>query len=101
MNKDRRKELGKLCDRVAALEEKVSELKSLRDDIVSDLESIRDEEQDAYDNLPESLQEGERGQDMQAAIENMENALSALEDIGLDVEISDVVSTIDDARGQG
>lgn len=38
------------------------------------LETVRDEEQEALDNLPESLQGGERG-------EAMQNALDALEEI--------------------
>lgn len=99
MNKDRRKQLSELCDRVKALEEKINELKELRDGIVTDLESVRDEEQEALDNLPESLQNGERWQDMRSSIDSMESALSSLEDIGLDIEIDDVVTTIDEARG--
>ena len=35
------------------------------------LEEVKDEEQEAYDNLPESLQCGERGEQMQENIDNI------------------------------
>lgn len=40
---------------------------------------MRDEEQDAYDNTPESLQEGERGQKMNDAIDAIEDARQSAE----------------------
>lgn len=42
------------------------------------LEEIKDEEQEAYDNMPESLQESERGQAMYQAVENLESAIDSL-----------------------
>ena len=48
MNKPRRKQL-------MAISERLDELKS-------DLESVRDDEQNAFDQMPESFQSGERGQ---------------------------------------
>ncbi len=39
-----------------------------------------DEEQEAFDNLPESLQETERGEKMSNAIEQMDYAISSIED---------------------
>jgi hypothetical protein len=69
MNNDRRKQL-------AALAADIETAKDL-------LEGVRDEEQDAYDNLPESLQDGERGEVMQQAIEALDQAL---DDLGSVVE---------------
>ena len=51
MNAARRKELNKLIGQL--------------EDIKSQIEELQQEEQDAYDNLPESLQDGERGERMQ------------------------------------
>ena len=45
---------------------------------MQDLETVCGEEQDAYDNLPESLQESDRGETMYNAIDNMESAMSSL-----------------------
>ena len=44
------------------------------------LEEVKDEEQEAYDNLPESLQYGERGEQMQENVDTIEEYLSYLEE---------------------
>lgn len=46
--------------------------------IVSALEGIRDEEQEAYDNMPESFQNGDKGEQSQAAIEALESAIDMI-----------------------
>ena len=46
----------------------------------SDVESIQSVEQDAYDNLPESIQDGERGDRMQEAIDNLDDALNLIDE---------------------
>lgn len=43
------------------------------------LEAIRDEEQEAYDALPESLQESSRGEAMYEAIEAIESFMDEIE----------------------
>lgn len=45
------------------------------------LEELRDEEQEAYDNLPEGIQDSERGENMYNAIDNIESAISSIEEI--------------------
>ena len=66
MNNERRKSINTLID--------------LIDDARSQLETIKDEEQEAYDNLPEGLQQAERGQASEQAISCLEDAISSLED---------------------
>lgn len=44
------------------------------------LEEVKDEEQEAYNNLPESLQYGERGEQMQENVDAIEEYLSYLEE---------------------
>lgn len=66
MNKARRISITKIADSLQALK--------------SDVESIQSEEQDAYDNLPESIQDGERGDRMQEAIGNLEDALNLIDE---------------------
>ena len=77
MNNTRRKRLTDIQDRFR--------------DLMSDLESIRDEEDEAYTNMPESLQLSDKGDDMAEAIDNMDEAISLIEDI---------ISYIDDAKGE-
>ena len=66
MNKARRNQL-------AEIKEKLSELRDMIDTVLA-------EEQEAYDNLPESLQESERGEAMQTAIDAMESAIESCEE---------------------
>jgi len=66
MNKDRRIRLNGMVGQIEQL--------------IADLEAVRDEEQDARDNLPQSIQDGERGEAMLEAIDSMETALGQLED---------------------
>lgn len=44
------------------------------------LEEVKDEEQEAHDNLPESIQYGERGEEMEGYIEMMDESIGYLED---------------------
>ena len=48
-------------------------------DIKDNLESMRDEEM-KYDNMPEGLQESERGEQMQEAIDALDNAVTSLDE---------------------
>lgn len=61
MNKNRRNAISDIYDKLI--------------DIQSDLESIRDEEQEAFDNLPESIQYSERGERMEEYISSLDEAL--------------------------
>lgn len=45
------------------------------------IEEIREEEQDAYDNLPEGIQNSERGEAMSEAAYELESAYDDLENI--------------------
>lgn len=77
MNKIRRKALEAIITRL-------EELETLRSAIREELEEIMDEEQEALDNMPESLQDSERGQQMQEYIDAMSGVLDDLDYI--DVE---------------
>lgn len=44
------------------------------------LESIREEEQEYYDNMPESIQQGEKGDNAQTAIDQLETTISSLDE---------------------
>lgn len=50
------------------------------DEIKSNIETMMEEEQEKLDNMPESLQESERGEAMQEAIDNLESASDSLEE---------------------
>lgn len=67
MNKSRRKQIENIQSRIL--------------DLKDELETVRNEEQEAYDNLPESFQDGEKGEKMNNALENLDYAYSSLEEI--------------------
>ena len=64
MNKDRRSRLDELKEQLTG--------------IMSGIEEIRDEEEAAYENLPESLQESERGEAMQNAVDTLGDIFDTL-----------------------
>lgn len=65
MNKDRR---ALLCEAERLLE-KVCDI----------VERSLDDEQNAYDNLPEGIQDGDRGEKMENAISKLEEAIDLIE----------------------
>lgn len=67
MNKARRSSIQKIIER----------LEEIRDDI----ESVKNEEEEAYENLPESLQESGRGEAMSEAIDALDSAYSSIEEV--------------------
>lgn len=60
MNNVRRKAIQNIMDKL--------------EDLMAEIEAIRDEEQEAYDNLPEGIQMSERGEAMDTAIYNLDDA---------------------------
>ncbi len=108
MNKMRRKQLDELMKQAEAMDELAGALRLAKaafdeaaDDLKNQIEELRDEEQEAYDSMPESLQDGERGQDMQSAIEHMETAMELLDTEGIEIDSwcpDEIVSALDDAK---
>lgn len=104
MNNERRKELAGLSKQLKDLItpevtkaiELLSNLKAGVDVVKEDLERIRDEEQEYIDNMPESLQQGERADAAQNAITEMESALEELDSLIELVEPLENLTTIDD-----
>lgn len=88
MNNGRRKALSKL-------HAMIEEIKGKLEDANSEIETLKDEEQDYYDNMPESLQGGEKGEKAQSAIDALEEVNNSLDDIVGNLD--DVLSKIDEA----
>lgn len=73
MNKERRRRLAKV-------EEAISQMEELREFALEELQDILAEEEEAYENLPDSFKESEKGEEMQMGIETMSDAVQGLED---------------------
>ena len=67
MNKDRRARIQALIDKLY--------------DIQSDIDFIKEEEQEYYDNMPEIIQYGEKGDKAQEAIDNLDYAYSQIDEV--------------------
>ena len=67
MNKERRKRLERLIAQLDIIREEIEEV---RDEIFY----IQEEEQESYDNMPESIQESDKGCTMQENIDELEEA---------------------------
>lgn len=72
MNKQQRKELEKIQDRISELQTEIQNVKC-------DLEEICDEEEEKKDNLPEPFQYGEMGDKMQEGIDQLEYLMDELD----------------------
>lgn len=67
MNKARREALSKVLDKL--------------NEIGLDINQIRDEEQEAFDNMPENLQDSEKGKTMEENVDVLDSAIDDLETI--------------------
>lgn len=57
----------------------IDKFEEIKAEAIDQLSEIRDEEQEAFDNLPEALQDSERGENMQDCIDALESFMSDLE----------------------
>lgn len=85
MNRIRRKSLRTILGQM-------DELSTVLETVKEALQDVLNEEQEAYDNLPEGLQEADRGQQMQEYIEALEGVVDSLGDL----DIEDLYGTIEE-----
>lgn len=112
MNNQRRKEIKAVEKRVDALLaeyqkakgdlEKFVNVKDEYDDAKTDLEMLMDEEQCAYDNMSEGLQESDRGYQMQECIDALSEYVDWLTDVvdRMD-DLEALTNSIDKAKWNG
>lgn len=74
MNRSRRQRIQKAVDAYLA------KLEEIKEDLINVLTEVKDEEEEAYYNMPESLQEGEKGEAMQEAIDALDYAVSGIDE---------------------
>jgi len=86
MNAQRRKSIQQVIDILYKAQDIISEANW-------EIDSIKDEEQEAYDNLPENLQYSEKGEKMEEAIDNLDNA----HENNLEDDIQDIIDYLESA----
>ena len=102
MNKQRRKTLADIATRVDALKGvailSFDELKKIQPMLltaVSEIESVQEDEEEAFDNKPEALQE--QAQDAyDSFVDNVENAINLLNSLG---DLTDIEYDANDVEG--
>lgn len=85
MNRIRRKSLRTILGQM-------DELSTVLETVKEALQDVLNEEQGAYDNLPEGLQESDRGQQMQEYIDALEGVADSLGEL----DIEDLYGTIEE-----
>lgn len=94
MNNNRRKAIA---DIVTKVEEIVANAKEKLEELHSEIEDIRDEESDCYENLPEGIMYSERGEAMEQAVDNLDNAASSIGELIDAIDTDDLISYLNDA----
>lgn len=102
MNKQRRKDINKAIDSLTAIKEHIEALKTLAQPASDEVSSILSDEQDYRSNLPESLSNGQKAEDSDAAIsllEEVENEMTSFVEALDGLDLDDLISKLDDAKG--
>lgn len=89
MNAVRRKTITKLIGRLNGLLEQM-------DDLLGDIDLVREEENEALNNMPDSLMETDRYAQIEAAADNLEEAYDTFSDMKDSLE--DVVNNLEAAK---
>lgn len=102
MNKQRRSRIRIICENLNQLPQETDKAKLLErcNDIKSEIDDVQYDEEDAFDNMPENLQYSMRGEESQDAIDSMQNASDALDELSEDSNIDDIYKAIDIAEDE-
>ena len=80
------------CKSLRTILGQMDELSTVLETVKEALQDVLNEEQEAYDNLPEGLQESDRGQQMQEYIDALEGVVDSLGEL----DIEDLYGTIEE-----
>lgn len=87
MNNERRK----ILDQATA---KIEQASTLMEEAKQLLEEVAGDEREAHENMPDSLKEGERGAAMEQAADDLDEAVSSIDQIDFD----EILGQIEGAR---
>lgn len=107
MNNTRRKairksiqDINEIIPRINALADSLKSIVTDVEIIKADIECIQYDEEDARDNIPESLQDSERYWASDEACDNLSDAVTELEDIldNLDISFDEAIEYLNGAK---
>lgn len=96
MNNQRRRDIATLVQKLRSLKEDTGDLLDAFDvgGLVEDSDDLRSQETEYFDNMPESLQSGEKGEAASVAIDHLDTACESLEEF--QTEITDLLDRLDE-----
>lgn len=96
MNAERRKAI----DELLKIAEHVKEILDGKNHppLADRIRELRDEEQDAYDNMPESLQDGEAGEKATESIEALDTAADEADNS--QASVGQIIEYLEQAKGE-
>lgn len=100
MNKARRTEIAKVITSIEELKASAATLAGQLSDIKDSIEQIRDDEQEYYDNMPDNMRDGDKGEAAQSAVNALEEAMSGVETMIAELDeskFSDIIGDLDES----
>jgi DNA repair exonuclease SbcCD ATPase subunit len=95
MNANRRKAIKLAISHLQGLKERLEKLSSELQDEKQVLEELRDEEQEYFDNMPEGLKNGEKGENAEASISALDSMCNELD--SCETYLDDINSSLENA----
>lgn len=86
MNNSRRKDLKKAAQQINLASDKLRDTVAILDNAKNDIETVAEDEQMSYDNLPESLQDSERGEKMLDNVDEITDFADRLDELKDEIE---------------
>lgn len=83
MNKDRRKDIARAVELLLSAQSAIEEARGVIDDAAN-------AEREYYDNMPENMQSGDRGQQADTAASKLEEVRDTLQDLDIDQMVNDL-----------
>jgi prefoldin subunit 5 len=100
MNAKRRKEIDAAIKEFEELNSAANELKFIAETLKDTIEQIQCDEQDYFDNMPQSFQDGEKGQRAEEVIGYFDDAINDIDTFidALDQSIDGIIGTLESAK---
>ncbi len=96
MNKERRKKIDSVIERLNALKEQIEG--SFRE-LAETVGEVRDEEQEYLDNMAEGFRQGEKGDKAETAVGALDEAANTLDEIAEKIDdLDDIISNLETAK---
>ena len=102
MNKDTRKNVENIISELNCINQIISNFNfDILDDIIFELEDIKEDEDYKYNNLNESLQQTENANNMQRAVEKLEESIYNIEEFKssvIEYNIENIIMNLQDRK---